>query len=846
MNTATAYTPLESLLLFQSLSVFGTDPNTFLKISDLLKNNVLVRDGDSYDPGRLSPDALRELYLQLLRDESRSEIEAQAGDISPSKKRKIPTPALPTIKDAKEYSEKLPQLVDRLYARYRDHAIRSIRDDERRWTILQREIKEIERGEWDEKILKGERQESQDVRRSTSAPKSSPRLDRPLSKEGESKAKQLPSPSASPRIELKPEGLAISDVLNSRDSLASPRISEKDSISRVRNGSQGLPPLNHNRAGSIERPHGPSPLQPGHIGIPGQPPQPGHTGQPAQPPAELKWESYQGGPTHGQPQLPHQPQNAQPQYSPHHPPQGYSQYPPQYPPYPPNSRGPFPGPLPATHSQLPSSPHAASHPIVLPPPNVRPSSSQAMPLDALTDVADQQYHPQQSPIMMPQPPYPQQFPLYPAPPQQLPQQHANNGRPPSSAHPQWSHPYPQPPYPQAQNFPYPSPQPVPRPFAATPNIPQPERQYNSPYNPSHARAPEFKSTPVPKPLLKGSIPNTPVTRLTFSTGRSTKWMSVASPATPTVPRSPPHPVPEPLSPVIAPATIVKGKKLGRNQQKRAESIVSTISHGDELSLVAEPIVKKESTPSDEIGDTTADESRPPQVSPHRKRKRTPLNEPSAPPTHVLWTRNFPKICGSALGRIDAHRNASTFAKPINERDAPGYKNVILRPQDLKSIRSAVNAGNKAAQNVAATMEDKGQASMLLPISEDLVPPKGIINNAQLEKELMLMFANAVMFNPDPDRGFGPSFPVGHRARSGGENYDVDENGVVKDTKAMFADVEKIVGEMRIAERRKSEETREREREKEKERSRERDAGDEMDVDELAGDGEIHSKKRRRA
>ena len=121
---ATAYTPLESLLLFQSLAVFGTEPNVFAKISNILKNNVLIQECDKYDAGRLSPDALRELYLQLLREEIHNELEVDIpGDTSPSRKRKIQAPPLPTITDAKRYNDKLPQLVDRLYARYRDHKI---------------------------------------------------------------------------------------------------------------------------------------------------------------------------------------------------------------------------------------------------------------------------------------------------------------------------------------------------------------------------------------------------------------------------------------------------------------------------------------------------------------------------------------------------------------------------------------------------------------------------------------------------------------------------------------------------------------------------------------------------
>lgn len=281
-----------------------------------------------------------------------------------------------------------------------------------------------------------------------------------------------------------------------------------------------------------------------------------------------------------------------------------------------------------------------------------------------------------------------------------------------------------------------------------------------------------------------------------------------------------------------------------------------MSHADELSLeneaVTNRLVKQESaTPRaiEDAGDTTADEStsRKPRdsikdaASPRRpakrKRRDSPERAPAAPPFKVLWTRNFPKISISALESISGHRYAGTFSAPVKERDAPGYKDLILRPQDLKSIRSAITAGNKAAA-AAAAADDNGQSSMLLSISEDLVPPKGIINSAQLEKELMRIFANAIMFNADPDRGFGRAFDnsVPEEETAGAENYEVDENGVVRETRAMFADVEKIVSNLRAAERRS-----------------EREINSELvedEVDELAGDGESAggslAKRRKRA
>jgi hypothetical protein len=384
----------------------------------------------------------------------------------------------------------------------------------------------------------------------------------------------------------------------------------------------------------------------------------------------------------------------------------------------------------------------------------------------------------------------------------------------------------------------------------------------------------------------------PFGRAQFSTGRATRWTPTPSASTPKAPKSPKQPAYEPLSPVLqlgkiptlppkssgrskktekveTPASNPRGRSQRGGQRKRANSTASSVvassvvagsyrsqsvmSHADELSLDNEGTnrkVKQESStpkPTEDNGDTTADEGTArrkrgklgdlPSPKRSQKRKReTPVREPPGPPTQVQWTRNFPKISASALERIGAHRNASTFALPIKERDAPGYKDVILRPQDLKSIRSSIIAGNKAGTAiVASSMEDTGQASFSLSISEDLIPPRGIVNNAQLEKELMHMFANAIMFNLDPDRGFGRAFPADatKAPEPGMDNYEVDENGVVKDTRAMFADVEKIVGEMRSAER----------------RSEQSVEVEDEEMDELAGDGEQGgsvAKRRRRA
>lgn len=870
-----AYTPLECLLLFQSLVAYGTEDQDFTRISDLLTNNSLIKDGPTYDAQRLSSDELRHLYLQLLRDELRAEDQDghEDGGQTTSKKRKLQSPPLPSFKDAQEYKDKLPLLVDRLYARYRDYMVKAIQEDERRYAEVQGEIGEIERGDWDERILKEDQAlanknplvPAEELRPKTNGAPPEPlpqeALAAPFIEESLPEASKEPVPTqatAPPNLEVQAELPTTTVVASNQEApLLSPRILEPPRIGNE------PPALNPPRAAN-NGPHGPAPQ-------PGPPQQPG-TWQWAQPlygpPAQVP--SFQAG-----------------SYS--------SSNPPQYPPQ--GFSAPHRGSFSSPHA-VPPSPHVSSppihqqHPVLLQPPNVigrSPATPGMPPLDALADVAGQQFRaPSMSPMVQQHVPHPSFQPSY------TPQQRA----PPTNPPPQWDQQYMSHPYGPPPQYQYSTPRPM---FAPHPDLIQPEnKQYTSPYNGSQAPRPPFAAQNQ-TPRTRPSLPHTPLSEsLATMTGSGTRWTPrVAG----TISRSDiaisPPPM-EPLSPILrpkdTPATLNKSgkKQSGKKQVKKsdqtrpskapkrgtqqtragstASSVIagsyrsqSVMSHADEdeLSLdndVPSRLVKEEvATPLgvDDAGDTTADESSTIPRMPSRsgpsprlptKRKRAssiPFEARSTgPPGHIMWTKAFPKISASALESISGHRNASTFAAPVKERDAPGYGHLILRPQDLKSIRGAINQGHRAA--TAAVPEDvnPNASHVWLPISEDLIPPKGIINYAQLEKELMRMFANAVMFNADPDRGFGKRWQGIGKGKGDILGYEIDEDGVVKDTRAMFADVEKVVGSLRSAERR-SEEMRE--------SSMARGAGDDDEVDELAGDGESHAsntgsmaKRRRKA
>ncbi|KAI4091206.1 MAG: hypothetical protein LQ339_008183 [Xanthoria mediterranea] len=209
-------------------------------------------------------------------------------------------------------------------------------------------------------------------------------------------------------------------------------------------------------------------------------------------------------------------------------------------------------------------------------------------------------------------------------------------------------------------------------------------------------------------------------------------------------------------------------------------------------------------------------------------------------THILASRNFPRTSATLMNDISAHKLASIFAKPLTQREAPGYPSLIYRSQDLKSIKQAITIGNRALTAFIEQERDEngdskdimiplaggageGDARIWVPKSDDFLPPKGIVNSAQLEKEIMRVFANAVMFNPDPQRAvLGPAsrtrakvqerhVPVrlderavedddGGEAGEGVLAEEEEEGGVVRDTREMFEDVERIVGQWRAAER----------------------------------------------
>ncbi|MCJ1243979.1 hypothetical protein MMC30_001176 [Trapelia coarctata] len=878
MTTIHQHTPLEVFLLVQSLRTGDAEASGFSKLSTTLKENEFVRESRSYEFERLDPDSLKRLYLDLLRDElrrekARSNSPAKDGDHNP-RKRKLSTPPLETVAETSEQRHLLPKMANRLYATYKDQVIKAIEDEERKIRSLQKDIQEVENGEWDARLQAQEtasRRESKGVSSIQTLLRDD--VDEPTRDENTSRDR-----SDAPR--------SHSVTSHSYDSATHADLNGNlhHTSTNAELGSR------HSRAPSLSgalRAY--SPTHDSYSGLSRQPSQPRVDG-------------------HGT----------------YLPPIGGAASSPNL-----DVSRRLPPPPPQMGAPSLTSPRLSNSPIILPPPPgmLRPSGSPVGPLDALADMAGQQYRsnpnvqsprqgqfysPQTHPNQLPQPRnYMQQsYPYYDS---QVPyaQHYPPYGRSPLQ-------PYQSPNQPQFQAQATPAPnywsgsRQSGGPTYQSPTASYPQYSgyhsghpgYQPGHQVTHPPPGQFSTAPLQAtPLSSGNGKRPPHRPPPIDTSvSSTKWRRVDNTVSAEIPGSPSPPGPEAFSPISESAasplpeasqveatqarpkgqsshldsrldhnsTPTRGKgsargarggrfrgNASRGRGARAASTASSAvagsvrtrtrsqslaSHADDASVdnnrgssrtvKAEPpatpvgAIEDSSTPGADTSRTSGRTRRDtirsletPQATNKRKRADTIEDTPealtpiaNARPDHILASRNFPRTSAPIMNDITTHKLASMFAKPLTEREAPGYKKLIYRPQDLKSIKSAINAGSRAI----AALEDagspaignKGSSTLWVEKNSDVVPPKGIVNSAQLEKEVCRIFANAVMFSPDPKHGLGPAFRTRSKKLAKGEKFDDEEDlveeddggGVVRDTREMFGAVEKSVGNWRAAER----------------------------------------------
>ncbi|EXJ54417.1 hypothetical protein A1O7_09756 [Cladophialophora yegresii CBS 114405] len=893
MPSIKAYTQYETLAFCQSVAYHGSDTAAFEDISTALNGNHLIRDSETYDQTRLTAAALRELYHDLLAEERNAQKIATVNgdDGSPNgtnaRKRKLSRSPAPDDAAYTDEQRSLESLVDKLYARFRDQMIKEVKQEEEDYVRLQAEIAQLEHEESEAQIqqgvVAGESSNNQAQPQSETSKKTEDIAEKAHTVRASSQARPAsaaPGADAARVVQVAPTAAAPTvDVRTSPTvrtglppplapshppppaSPAPPLARASAEIPHARSSqppSAAPPPPPQQSPGAFHRTLPiPSPQRPNYGPINPQHFQPGPQGQPMPvlppypgsphmlPPTEYphqKRGSASPAQGRGSP-VPGQLQHQQPY-------PGYSGYPQQ---------PPWPHHPPAQH-QYGQPPHYPNQPYYAQSPTSRPPIQYRTPHHA-------QYapYPQSAPIhYQGQPPLPHAWPP-PQPGQPYYGYHGSpNVTPVPRSDPRRSVPRGRSSTPWKRRAQQPGgvrpsspvrPEREVSPISDTESVTQAKKSRGS----TDQKAEKSQLTPrAAAPPVRGRQ-QASATPSAFAGSRSQSIASFASDV-PTnkgkkggtshnvkvEPPSTPAPVPSDTEqqqpqrttgrrgrPRASTLTAKPEPAVGTNKRKRS---------GDHDSASPPPSVARQ-LPSPAA--TASTRVQPP------LRRQFSLSL-SADPSLVAVNKNFSKTAQLLLNEILSHKLAGIFAKPLSERDAPGYKDLVLRPQDLKSIKAAISKGGKAAlaaieafeertananagsedadgektlmQNAPASTTARGPLAgeraigngvYLVRASEDLVPPKAIVNSAQLELELVRVFANAVMFNPLPssERGFGRSLRL--RRRGGdvvpaeddqhAESSESDDGspfevgGIISDTREMFEDVIAMVRKWREAE-----------------------------------------------
>ncbi|KAI4137376.1 MAG: hypothetical protein L6R39_007321, partial [Caloplaca ligustica] len=850
---------LETLLVLKGFQTYGSGSPSLDSLSQTLKSHEIVHGSAAFGGERFEPKAIKTLYLRLLNEELKLEsskhdepIQLQNDPLHPGK-RKLSSPALETIEEAAQYRHLIPQLATKVYDGYRQSTVKAIEDEERNYRLLQKDIGEIERGEWDARL------QDQDI---------TPKRD----SKGPSSIQTLlqDEPDSSDRPSKVANGTSSGPLPSIYQSLPTQR--ELPNLPTLESQPQAVPYVSGDQIAATSSAAAATTWEPTATAVNsprrGQRP----TFAPHEPPSTTSRPPSQPGSVENSvPFLP-PPHNAQ---------QGYHMSPPASDLHRRQSSHPTniaPSPSSRPHqTPLPPPERSSGSPIILPPPPgmLRTASSSSGPLDALADMAGHQYragaassprpsqpsNALQHTVQLPlpsnytqrgyqYPPYDSRMPYQnPYPPYQMPPYHPQH-------HPHAS------PYQHPTHTPGHSPHYAPRASYQPPVAAYPQYSHYSntspypphPVTPSYAPYPPLQAlnqqTPISVPDRKKMPPKPSPINTSVA---STKWKDTDLPGGLGSPKSPIQPRADEISPLSEKApsptfgssrpnrigTIAPGSNLTsatevlpppfdpppkakprrgrpprgastRGRGNRAPSTASSvprtrtrsasaISAADELSLetltsaaVNRTVIKPE-PPATPARDSSA--SVPPTITtidneanrkstrhrretlrgmesaasetprPSAKRKRTntvdaseidqPLPRPPTIPsaydkqkaelstTHILASRNFPRTSATIINDISAHKFASLFAKPLTEREAPGYRSLIYRPQDLKSIKQAITNGNRALTAildrgidepgdpafVAVDGAGESDSRFWVKKNEDLAPPKGIVNSA---------------------------------------------------------------------------------------------------------------------
>ncbi|KAG6378941.1 Bromodomain-containing protein [Boletus reticuloceps] len=120
--------------------------------------------------------------------------------------------------------------------------------------------------------------------------------------------------------------------------------------------------------------------------------------------------------------------------------------------------------------------------------------------------------------------------------------------------------------------------------------------------------------------------------------------------------------------------------------------------------------REKKRPREESTSTDVDEQTPRKPSTANSELASHHQTPPSVPN-----KRFQTVIGMLHSQISQHRNGNIFHNPIKNSEAPDYHDIIKRPMDLKTIKARVKDGI-------------------------------ISNSLEFQRDVYLMFANAMMYN----------------------------------------------------------------------------------------------------
>ncbi|KAI5970108.1 hypothetical protein CANMA_000719 [Candida margitis] len=161
----------------------------------------------------------------------------------------------------------------------------------------------------------------------------------------------------------------------------------------------------------------------------------------------------------------------------------------------------------------------------------------------------------------------------------------------------------------------------------------------------------------------------------------------------------------------------KDEQEGNTSDEDAEQDKSAVDE----SASPEPAASKEPSEEKTIEIIQSEPEATMQSKSEVQSRKRPRSRSPAPSQHH---KRFQNIAVNLISSIQEHRFSSPFLQAVNPKDAPNYYEMIYQPKDLKSISKALKSKND---------------------------PPAYSSIKELERDVMLMFANCIMYNrPDED------------------------------------------------------------------------------------------------